>query len=100
LGKSLKGAGFHTARNGEKVDVCVINTCSVTEVADKKGRQAIHRIIRQHPEAFVVVTGCMAQLQPDEVAHIEGVDVILGADKKNDILEYLNDLQKSKATML
>jgi len=94
IGKILKDAGFHTARSGEKVDVCVINTCSVTEVADKKGRQAIHRIVRQHPEAFVVVTGCMAQLQPDEVAHIEGVDVVLGADRKNDILSYLSDLQK------
>lgn len=94
IGKILKDAGFHTARSGEKVDVCVINTCSVTEVADKKGRQAIHRIVRQHPEAFVVVTGCMAQLQPDEVAQIDGVDVVLGADRKNDIVSYLNDLQK------
>ncbi len=94
IGKILKDAGFHTARSGEKVDVCVINTCSVTEVADKKGRQAIHRIVRQHPEAFVVVTGCMAQLQPDEVAQIDGVDVVLGADRKNDILGYLNNLQK------
>lgn len=94
IGKILKEAGFHTARRGEKADVCVINTCSVTEVADKKCRQAIHRIVRQHPEAFVVVTGCMAQLQPDEVAHIEGVDVVLGADRKNDILSYISDMQK------
>jgi threonylcarbamoyladenosine tRNA methylthiotransferase MtaB len=94
IGKILKGAGFHTARSGEKVDVCVINTCTVTEVADKKGRQYIHRIVRQHPEAFVVVTGCMAQLQPDEVAGIEGVDVVLGAEQKNNILDYLHDLQK------
>src|SRR5574344_345339 len=96
IGKILKGAGFHTARSGERVDVCVINTCSVTEVADKKGRQAIHRIVRQHPEAFIVVTGCMAQLQPEEVAAIEGVDVVLGADRKNDILSYLHDLQKTQ----
>lgn len=99
IGKILKGAGFHTARSGENVDVCVINTCSVTEVADKKGRQAIHRIVRQHPEAFIVVTGCMAQLQPEEVAQIEGVDVVLGADQKNDILDYLNDLQKKQGNV-
>lgn len=96
IGKILKSAGFHTARSGEQVDVCVINTCSVTEIADKKGRQIIHQIVRRHPEAFVVVTGCMAQLKPEEVAHIEGVDVVLGADKKNDILKYLNHLEKNK----
>jgi threonylcarbamoyladenosine tRNA methylthiotransferase MtaB len=94
IGKILKEAGFHTARAGERADLCVINTCSVTEVADKKCRQAIHRIIRQHPGAYVVVTGCMVQLQPTEVAQIDGVDVVLGADRKNDILKYLNNLQK------
>jgi threonylcarbamoyladenosine tRNA methylthiotransferase MtaB len=95
IGKILKEAGFHVARKGERADVCVINTCSVTEAADKKCRQAIHRIVRQHPEAYVVVTGCLAQLKPDEVAHIAGVDVVLGADRKNDIVKYLNNLQKS-----
>lgn len=73
---------MRTARKGEKADICVVNTCSVTEVADKKCRQAIHRLVKQHPGAFVVVTGCYAQLKPDTVAHIEGVDLVLGAEQK------------------
>ena len=74
----------------------VINTCSVTEVADKKCRQAIHRLTRQHPNAFVVVTGCYAQLKPDTVSQIDGVDVVLGADQKGDILNYLGNLEKKE----
>ena len=62
LGRQLSQAGITRAQKGQKADICIINTCSVTELADKKGRQAIRKIIRQHPEAFVVVTGCYAQL--------------------------------------
>jgi MiaB-like tRNA modifying enzyme len=94
IGKTLKEAGVRTARKGEKADICVINTCSVTEVADKKCRQAIHRFRKQHPDAFIVVTGCYAQLKPDQVAEIEGVDVVLGAEQKKDLLKYLGDLHK------
>lgn len=94
IGRILQEAGIRTARKGEKADVCVINTCSVTEVADKKGRQAIHRLIKQHPGAFVVVTGCYAQLKPESIASIEGVDVVLGAEQKKDLLAYLGDLKK------
>ncbi|CDB11214.1 tRNA methylthiotransferase YqeV [Bacteroides sp. CAG:633] len=94
IGRILREAGIRTARKGEKADICVVNTCSVTEVADKKCRQAIHRLIKQHPGAFVVVTGCYAQLKPDTVADIEGVDVVLGAEQKKDVLNYLGDLQK------
>ena len=94
IGKLLKEAGVRTARRGEKADICVVNTCSVTEVADKKCRQAIHRLIKNHPGAFVVVTGCYAQLKPDQVASIEGVDVVLGAEEKGRIMEFLGDLQK------
>lgn len=94
IGRILKEAGIRTARRGEKADICVVNTCSVTEVADKKCRQAIHRLVRQHPGAFVVVTGCYAQLKPDTVAGIEGVDVVLGAEQKKDVLQYLGNLQK------
>ena len=86
IGRILREAGIRTARKGEKADICVVNTCSVTEVADKKCRQAIHRLIKQHPGAFVVVTGCYAQLKPDTVADIEGVDVVLGAEQKKDVL--------------
>lgn len=94
IGKILQEAGIRTARKGEKADICVVNTCSVTEVADKKCRQAIHRLVKQHPGAFVVVTGCYAQLKPGQVADIEGVDVVLGAEQKKDLLSYLGDLEK------
>lgn len=95
IGKVLSEQGVRKVRPGEKADICVINTCSVTELADKKCRQAIRRISKQHPNAFVVVTGCYAQLKPEEVAHIEGVDLVLGAEQKLDILHYLNDLHKT-----
>ena len=94
IGKTLKAAGIRTARKGEKADICVVNTCSVTEVADKKCRQAIHRLVKNHPGAFVVVTGCYAQLKPGQVADIEGVDLVLGAEQKGNIIDYLGDLQK------
>ena len=94
IGKMLKEAGVRTVRKGEKADICVINTCSVTEVADKKCRQAIHRLVKNHPGAFVVVTGCYAQLKPEQVASIEGVDVVLGAEQKGELMHYLGDLQK------
>ena len=94
IGKILREAGVRTARKGEKADICVVNTCSVTEMADKKCRQAIHRLVKQHPGAFVVVTGCYAQLKPGDVAKIDGVDVVLGAEQKGELLQYLGDLQK------
>ena len=96
IGKTLKEAGVRTVRKGEKADICVINTCSVTEVADKKCRQAIHRLVKNHPGAFVVVTGCYAQLKPEQVAAIEGVDVVLGAEEKGRLLDYLGDLSKNE----
>lgn len=68
--RQLIEAGAHKAQRGEKADICVINTCSVTETADKKSRQAIHRIVRENPHAYVIVTGCYGQLQPDTVADI------------------------------
>ena len=86
IGKILREAGVRTARKGEKADICVVNTCSVTEMADKKCRQAIHRLVKQHPGAFVVVTGCYAQLKPGDVAKIDGVDVVLGAQQKGELL--------------
>lgn len=89
IGRTLRDAGFRTVRPGEIADIVVINTCSVTEVADRKGRQAIHRLVRSHPGAFVVVTGCYAQLKADEVAKIPGVDVVLGQSEKGHVLDYL-----------
>lgn len=94
IGKMLKDVGVRTVRKGEKADICVINTCSVTEIADKKCRQAIHRLTKQHLGAFVVVTGCYAQLKPEQVSNIEGVDLVLGAEQKGELINYLGSLEK------
>ena len=91
IGRLLKEMGVRTVRAGERADICVVNTCSVTEVADHKCRQAIHKLVRQHPGAFVVVTGCYAQLKPEQVSAIDGVDLVLGAEQKGDILRYLEE---------
>ena len=92
--RTLQEAGIRTARRGEQADICVINSCAVTQEAEKKCRQAIHKLIRKHPGAYVVVTGCYAQLSPEKLAAEEGVDVVLGIDKKGDVLEHLGNLQK------
>ncbi|OAV66262.1 (Dimethylallyl)adenosine tRNA methylthiotransferase MiaB [Bacteroidales bacterium Barb6XT] len=94
IGKVLAEHGIRKARTGEKADICVVNTCSVTELADKKCRQAIRRIGKQHPDAFMVVTGCYAQLKPEELSHIEGVDLVLGTEQKQDILQYIDNFAK------
>lgn len=93
--RTLQEAGIRTARRGEQADICVINSCAVTQEAEKKCRQAIHKLIRQHPGAFVVVTGCYAQLSPQKLADEVGVDVVLGIEKKGDILTYLGNLEKN-----
>ena len=89
--KMLQEMGVQTVAKGEQADICLINTCSVTEVADHKCRQAIHRLVRQHPNAFVVVTGCYAQLRPEQVSKIEGVDLVLGANEKANLIQFLSD---------
>ena len=91
FGKMLHELGVRTAQKGETADICLINTCSVTEVADQKCRQAIRRMVRQHPNAFVVVTGCYAQLEAEEVSRIEGVDLVLGSDEKANLVQFLSD---------
>ena len=91
FGKMLQSMGVRTAEKGEKADICLINTCSVTEVADQKCRQAIRRLVRQNPGAFVVVTGCYAQLEADEVAGIEGVSLVLGSNEKANLIQFLSD---------
>ena len=92
--RTLQEAGIRTARRGEQADICIINSCAVTQEAEKKCRQAIHKLIRRHPGAYVVVTGCYAQLSPEKLAAEEGVDVVLGIDKKGDVLRHLGSLQK------
>ena len=91
FGKLLQEMGVRTAQKGEQADICLINTCSVTEVADHKCRQAIHRMVRQHPGAFVVVTGCYAQLSAEKVSKIEGVDLVLGSNEKANLIQYLSE---------
>ena len=91
VGQQLRQAGVETVRPGEVADVCIVNTCSVTEVADAKCRQAIHRLVRRHPGALVVVTGCYAQLKPSEVSAIEGVDLVLGSEQKADIVRHVSE---------
>ena len=89
--RMLQEMGVQTAEKGERADICLINTCSVTEVADHKCRQAIHRMVRQHPGAFVVVTGCYAQLDGEKVGQITGVDLVLGSNEKANLIQFLSD---------
>ncbi|MDO9152217.1 MAG: MiaB/RimO family radical SAM methylthiotransferase, partial [Paludibacter sp.] len=95
IGKQMLNEGFIKARSGEQADVCIVNTCSVTDAADRKCRQAIGKLRRQHPDAIMVITGCYAQLKPAEIAGIAGVDLVLGANEKFSILEYLRDFKKN-----
>lgn len=89
IGRVLEEQGITRAARGDTPDIIVINTCSVTETADKKGRQLIRRLANRYPEASVVVTGCYAQLKPEEVAAIEGVDIVLGSNEKARAGEYV-----------
>ena len=89
--RTLYNMGVRDAKKTEQADICLINTCSVTEVADHKCRQIIHRMVRQNPGAFVIVTGCYAQLESATVAKIEGVDLVLGSNEKADLVQYLSD---------
>lgn len=96
IGKMLAERGVVRARGGETPDICVVNTCSVTEVADKKGRRLIRSLAARWPEATMVVTGCYAQLKPGEVAAIDGVDIVLGSDEKLRMAEYLDAWQRDR----
>lgn len=82
FGQMLQQMGVVTAAEGEQADICLINTCSVTEVADHKCRQAINRMVRNNPGALMVVTGCYAQLASEAVSKFEGVDLVLGSNEK------------------
>ena len=95
FGRMLQEMGVTTVGRDEQADICIINTCSVTDVADAKCRQAIHRMVRNHPNAFIVVTGCYAQLSADEVSKIPGVDLVLGSDEKAQLVQFLSDMWSS-----
>ena len=96
IGKTLLERGHVRARANEEADVCVVNTCSVTDVADHKGRQAIHKIRRENPNAVLIVTGCYAQLKPQEIKEIEGVDYVLGQDAKFKIPELVEQIERER----
>ena len=98
LGKALIERGHTRAAKGEQADICIINTCSVTDAADHKDRQFIHRIRRENPDAVLIVTGCYAQLKPDEIAHIEGVDYVLGQNEKFNLPEFVKEIEHSART--
>ena len=91
FGEMLQELGVRTVDRGERADICLINTCSVTEVADHKCRQAIRRMVRENPGAFIIVTGCYAQLESEVVSKIPGVDLVLGSNEKAHLVQYLND---------
>lgn len=90
IGKILSSRGIKPVKKGERPDIVVVNTCSVTEMADKKGRQLLRRLNSLYPEATIVATGCYAQLKPAEVASIPGVDIVLGSDEKLRIEEFVD----------
>ena len=96
VGKELSSLGIRKARQGEQVDFCIINSCSVTELAEKKCRQLIRRIHKLHPNAYIIVTGCYSQLKPGNVAHIEGVDLVLGTEQKKYISTYIFDMIRKR----
>ena len=96
FGQMLQQLGVSTADEDEKADICLINTCSVTDVADHKCRQAIHKMVRKNPGALMVVTGCYAQLEPAKVSAIEGVDLVLGSNEKANLIQFLNDAWMEK----
>jgi threonylcarbamoyladenosine tRNA methylthiotransferase MtaB len=95
---SFKEVGFERVDFAEKADVYVINTCSVTNQGDKESRNIIRRAVKKNPEAMVIVVGCYSQLKPEEVGHIEGVDLVLGTQEKFHIPAYLGNLEKKKTT--
>lgn len=90
--------GFEKVPSGKEADIYVINTCSVTEHADKKCRNTIRKLHKQNPEAIVAVTGCYAQLKPQEILDIEGVDLVLGADQKQNLFMRVSDLRDKSGT--
>ncbi len=100
IGRTLTAEGFAKIDFEDGADVYVINTCSVTEQADKKCRNIVRKALSYNPDAFIVVIGCYAQLKPQEIVAIEGVDLVLGANEKFNITEHLSDLQKKESPII
>jgi threonylcarbamoyladenosine tRNA methylthiotransferase MtaB len=100
IGRTLQEAGFAKVDFDASPDVFVINTCSVTENADKKCRQLVKRAMKSNPEGFVAIIGCFAQLKPKEISEIPGVDIVLGANEKFNILDHLDSLDKKETAVI
>src|SRR5690349_19778031 len=100
LSRLLENEGFEKKEFDDVADIYVINTCSVTDNADKECRQLVRRIQRKSPESLVVITGCYAQLKPKEIASIPGVDLVLGAAEKFNIGQHLKELAKGDSARI
>ncbi|MBK8984106.1 MAG: tRNA (N(6)-L-threonylcarbamoyladenosine(37)-C(2))-methylthiotransferase MtaB [Ignavibacteria bacterium] len=100
IGKGFSHKGFRLKEYGEPSDVFVLNTCSVTENADKECRQIVRSVLRKNPDTYVIVTGCYAQLQPQEIASIEGVDLVLGINEKMKLLDYIDNIEKKELSCI
>ena len=96
IGGQFISNGCDVVNVKENADVYVINTCSVTENAERECRQVVRRFLRQNPEAFIIVTGCYAQLRPEELRAISGVDAVLGSSEKFNIFSFINDFEKNE----
>jgi threonylcarbamoyladenosine tRNA methylthiotransferase MtaB len=96
IGKQFLNHGFEIVDFQTRADIYVINTCTVTENADRECRQIVRRALRNNPEAFIAVTGCYAQLRPDEIAVIDGVDVVLGSAEKFNLFSHISSFEKKE----
>ncbi|MBE8719491.1 tRNA (N(6)-L-threonylcarbamoyladenosine(37)-C(2))-methylthiotransferase MtaB [Sphingobacterium pedocola] len=100
IGRIFSDAGYETTPFNSQADVYVINTCSVTDHADRKCRKVVKEALKHSPNAYITIVGCYAQLKPKEIAEIPGVDMVLGAAEKFNIIEHINDLTKEKKTII
>jgi threonylcarbamoyladenosine tRNA methylthiotransferase MtaB len=100
IGKQFLERGYEIADYSESADVYIINTCTVTDNADRECRQIVRRARRNNPAGFVIVTGCYAQLRPDEIAEIDGVDAVLGSKEKFSLFSYLNNFEKKESSVI
>jgi len=100
IGRQFKAAGFETVEFTDKADVYLINTCSVTDNADKKCRKVVKEALKHSPEAYIMIVGCYAQLKPKEISEIPGVDIVLGAAEKFQLIDYVKDFTKQPKTLV
>ena len=100
IGRAFEAAGYAKVKFDDTPDIFVINTCSVTENADKKCRQLVKKALKINPNGFVAIIGCFAQLKPKQIAEIPGVDIVLGANEKFNIVEHIESLEKNEETII